>query len=154
MSDQSIEMQIDREDVILLLLDATERLLGKNSIGGITRLQKLLFLLEKETDFEGIVEFFPFEPYNFGPFSKKVDEAVEFLEGCDLIEIHQKQYSSLYANSNESKLESEISDEMELPQGIGENEIEVTEKLFSLTKDGRTVAAKLRSMVRPSDITA
>src|SRR5439155_7786114 len=83
MSDQPIEMQIDREDVILLLLDANERLLGKKTIGGITRLQKLLFLLEKETNFEGIVEFFPFEPYNFGPLSKKVAQVAELLQGCD-----------------------------------------------------------------------
>src|SRR5438132_13163686 len=96
---ESIDFQLDREDIVLLLLDANKRVLKKDTISGTTRLEKLLFLLEKETDFEGVARFFPFEAHNFGPFSKDVYEAVEFLEGCGLIEVGEKAYSSLYANS-------------------------------------------------------
>src|SRR5438309_1531287 len=87
MPTDSLDVQLDREDVILLLLEANERLLGKKWFSGITRMEKLLFLVEKETEFEGIARFFPFQPHNFGPFSKEVYEAIDFLESCDLIEI-------------------------------------------------------------------
>jgi hypothetical protein len=83
-------LELDSEDLILLLLEANERLLHKDAISGITRLEKLLFLLKNETDFEGIANFFIFEPHNFGPFSKQVYEAVDFLEGCELIQVREK----------------------------------------------------------------
>lgn len=149
MPNDSIAIQLDREDVILLLLEANERLLGKDSISGITRLEKLLFLLEEQTDFEGIAEFYHFEPHNFGPFSKEVYEAVEFLEGCGLIEIGQKAYLSFYASSDEAKLLSEIS-ESDVPQELARQDVQTTEKLFCLTQDGMTVAGKLRQAVTAS----
>ncbi len=142
-------LELDSEDLILLLLEANERLLHKDAISGITRLEKLLFLLKNETDFEGIASFFVFEPHNFGPFSKEVYEAVDFLEGCELIQVREKIYTSLYASSNEAKLSSEISDEDE--------EIQATEKIFSLTENGRTVATKLREALatrRAADVNA
>ncbi len=149
MPTKHIDIDLDSEDFILLLLEANERLLGKDAVSGITRLEKLLFLLKNETDFEGIARFFVFEPHNFGPFSKEVYEAVDFLEGCELIQVREKIYTSLYARSNEAKLSTEISDEDE--------NIQATEKVFSLTENGRIVARKLREAIaakRPQDIKA
>ncbi len=65
-SDPFLNIKIDREDIILLILEAYKRLLGKEYLSGVTSLEKLLFLLNKETDFEGIVSFFVFKPYGFG----------------------------------------------------------------------------------------
>ena len=141
------EIQLDREDVVLLLMEANERLLRKRTLNGITRLVKLIFLLERESSFEGIGSFFPFEAHNFGPFSKEVYEAVEFLESCDLIEVDEKTYVSPYAASDEDKLMSEISDE--------EGGIYATEKRYTLTENGRKVAQIMRDAVarkRPSDV--
>lgn len=126
------EIQLDREDIILLLLEANERLLKKSVLNGITRLEKLIFLLEQETSFEGIGCFFPFEPHNFGPFSKEVYEAVEFLEGCELIDVYERTYTSPYSASDEDKLLSEISDET--------RDAPATEKYFTLTANGQKVA--------------
>lgn len=133
------EIQLDREDVILLLMEANERLLRKPTLNGITRLEKLVFLLEKESSFEGIGSFFPFEPNNFGPFSKEVYEAVEFLEGCELVEVREKTYVSPYAASDEDKLLSEISDDDS--GGL------TSEMRFALTENGRKVARKMREAV-------
>lgn len=141
------DIQLDREDIILLILEANERLLRKNSLNGITRLEKLLFLLERESSFEGIGTFFAFEPHNFGPFSKEVYEAVEFLQGCELIDISERSFPSPYARADEDRLTAEISDE--------ESESTVTEMRFSLTNDGRKVAKIMRDSVarkRPSDV--
>jgi hypothetical protein len=153
-SDLAMEIesiQLDREDVILLILEANERLLKKVALNGVTRLEKLLFLLDRETDFEGIADFFYFEPHHFGPFSKEVYEATEFLSSCELIEIREKSYSSLYETSDEAKLLSEISDTDE----SGTERPNVTEKQFVLTDNGRKVARIMRDAVakrRPADI--
>lgn len=58
---------------------------------GRTRLMKMVFLFEKELAkyFEDKVELidFNFEAYDYGPFSKKVYEAIDFLESREIIEI-------------------------------------------------------------------
>jgi len=144
---QTEDIQLDREDVVLLLMEANERLLRKGTLNGITRLEKLLFLLEHESSFEGIGEFFVFEPHNFGPFSKEVYEAVEFLYGAELIDISEKTYALPYAVSGEMRLLDEISDE--------ESGNQATEMVFALTDNGRTVAQKIREAVgrkKPSDV--
>ena len=146
-------IQLDREDVILLILEANERVLGRSRLSGVTRLEKLLFLLERETNFQGIGDFFRFEAHNFGPFSKEVYEAVEFLSSCELIEVQEKTYPSLYSSSDEAKLLDEIS-ECETPEDANTRN-EVTEKQFSLTQNGRKVAKIMRDSVarrRLSDV--
>lgn len=64
-----------REAILSLLIDGP--------IVGITRLQKLLFLIEKEGK---IVLDASFEPYRFGPFSKKVQDDIDFLINMGYIE--------------------------------------------------------------------
>ena len=75
----------DALDLVLLLLAAPgARLL--NELDGITRLEKLLYLAERETDVTSKVnEPFKFEPYDYGPYSKDVYEAIEILERMRLI---------------------------------------------------------------------
>lgn len=113
----------------------------------VTVLEKLVYLLEQETNFEGVGRFFPFFAHNFGPFSKEVYEAVDFLEGCNLLEVREKAYGSSYASADEVGLSTAIADDEE-------GKVEVKEKEFRLTDDGRVVARKMRDAVaerRPSD---
>lgn len=143
------EIELDCEDIILLIIEANERLLGKNGLSGITRLEKLLFLLEKETEFEGIALLFPFQAYNFGPFSIEVYEALDFLEGCELVTVSEKAYPSYYASAGEAKLGSEIED-----SDTTQDKNVAKEKIFRLTENGRKVAQKLRQFLcqrRPED---
>ena len=58
MNEKTPELQLDPEDIILLLLEANEKLLGKRALAGVTRLEKLLFLLQKETEFEKMDLFY------------------------------------------------------------------------------------------------
>jgi uncharacterized protein len=77
--------QADALDLVLLLL-AAPGAQRPNEVEGITRLEKLLYLAEKETDVPSrVVEPFRFEAYDYGPYSKDVYEAVELLEGMDLV---------------------------------------------------------------------
>lgn len=143
---ETADIQIDREDIILLLLEAAERVLGWRSFSGVTRLEKLIFLLDKETDFEHIGGSFVFKPHNFGPFSKEVYEAIDFLEGCDLIEVTNKSYPSYYANFEEVELLEEISESGESSE-FKEYQTGATEKVFRLTDDGKKVAQALAGIV-------
>lgn len=78
---------IEIDDAIVLLLGTPVP--GKNpgEIKGVTRLEKLIFLLERETASDKWLEQDAgFEPYNFGPFSQKVYQAVDMLAAAQLIE--------------------------------------------------------------------
>jgi len=149
MTEDYEDIELDPEDVILLLLEANQRVLGRKWLSGITRVEKLIFLLDNETDFEGVGRFFPFVAHNFGPFSKEVYEAVDFLAGYELIEVKEKSFS-LYASSDEKRLAAEIADSDE-----SESLVEAREREFALTDNGRTIARKLREAIkrrRPKDV--
>jgi uncharacterized protein len=147
-----LSVQLDREDVVLLIFEANERLFRKETFNGVTRLEKVLFLLLKETSFEGIGDFYQFTAHNFGPFSKEVYEAVDFLSSCGLISVREKSYPSYYAGAGEASLRNEIDASSEADE---DQPVMATEKLFSLTDDGRKVAGIMREAVtrrRPQDI--
>jgi hypothetical protein len=57
-----------------------------DALGGITRLQKYLFLLEKEGGVRAKGDGFAFEPYKKGPYSAKLYDDLEFLENLGLLE--------------------------------------------------------------------
>jgi uncharacterized protein YwgA len=81
----NIPFEVD--DAIVLLLGAPTKYASLvDRVSGITRLEKLIFLLEKETPLgEELTENPRFEPYNFGPFSQKVYQAIEVLSAAQLI---------------------------------------------------------------------
>jgi uncharacterized protein YwgA len=137
------DFQFDPEDVILLMLEANERLFGKNTFKGITRLEKLIFLLKNETDFDSMDEFFKFKAYDFGPFSKEVYEGIDFLENYGLIEVKERPYPSYYANNEESELNEVISDSSD---EFSQTSTLVTEKLFALTELGYKAVKKIREI--------
>ena len=78
------EKKIEKTDLILLLLLARGSTGSiAESIKGITKLMKLLFLLEKEG---GISDGFTFKPYKMGPFSGEVYSQLEFLSTFPAVE--------------------------------------------------------------------
>jgi hypothetical protein len=78
---------IEIDDVIVLLLGVPSRVPGLSGrLEGITRLEKMIFLLERETDLGAhLVEDANFTPYNYGPFSPKVYQEVETLAAAGLL---------------------------------------------------------------------
>ncbi|HKM80268.1 MAG TPA: hypothetical protein VJY15_04840 [Candidatus Acidoferrum sp.] len=75
---------IGRRDLLLLLigLDNGD---AREGLGGITRIQKLLYLLESEESIRPHGEGFKFEPYKAGPYSPRIYDDLEFLENLDYI---------------------------------------------------------------------
>ena len=76
---------IGRRNLILLMLGAGPEGKVTEGIGGITRLQKLLYLLEKEENLTPREDGFDFTAYNYGPYSARLYDDLEWLENLGLI---------------------------------------------------------------------
>lgn len=77
---------IGRRDLLMLVVGLAAENRLDDEIGGITRLQKYLYLLGRE---EGIVpsgEGFEFQAYKAGPYSSRLYDDLEFLENLGLLE--------------------------------------------------------------------
>lgn len=85
MRSESTKHSVGRRDLLLLLLGVSGQQTMSEGIGGTTRLQKLLFLLEQEEHVTPSGEGFTFEAYKAGPYSSKLYDDLEFLENLDLI---------------------------------------------------------------------
>lgn len=79
-------LEIDDAIVLLLGVPANDPSL-RDQIKGITRLEKLVFLIERETALKDLLkEDARFRPYNFGPFSENVYRSVGYLSSYGLLE--------------------------------------------------------------------
>jgi len=74
-----------RLDLILLMLGIGPQGNIVDGLGGITRLQKLLFLLQEEQAISPPENAFRFSAYKVGPYSSKLYDDLEFLENVGLI---------------------------------------------------------------------
>lgn len=121
--------QLMGPDLVLLLLRAegSDPARQRDRVHGITRLEKLLFLADQESELPGAVqEALVFRPYNYGPYSKQVYEAVDVLEDANLV-------------GEEKALNGRPLDAME-EASIDPDGTEGLERRFYLTQDGRDVA--------------
>jgi hypothetical protein len=71
---------IGRKDLILLLVGLSGKGPPDDSVSGVTRLQKLLFLLQEEAGLRPGGEGFEFTAWKAGPYSSKLYDDLEFLE--------------------------------------------------------------------------
>jgi hypothetical protein len=128
------EEELVPSDFVLLLLAAPGRgEATQDRINGITRLEKLLFLAEKESDAgREIGNAFHFEAYDYGPYSKGVYEAVEILEQAGIV-------------SEERAFAGQPLDEME-EWTAGIDQREGIERRFILTDRGKVVAGYLAKL--------
>lgn len=122
---------LEGSDLVLMLLAAPTKVSSaKGRVNGITRLEKLLYLVEKETSVAKSVAGKPlkFKAYNYGPFSKDVYEAVELLEESELL-------------TEERVVDDHTIDSMEDVNVTGAVESdEYVERRFVLTEQGILVA--------------
>jgi len=112
---------IDRETDIAFLL-----FYSVNDLEGLTRLQKLLFLIEEESELSE--EFsdlsFDFEAYKFGPFSEQVYDEIELLVNMGAVKVVDPDY--------------DVNEYLENPNGS-----EFAGKKLVLTKKGEKIAEEL-----------
>ena len=80
------ELPIEVDDLVVLLLGAQEKATSDGArIEGITRLEKLAFLFDREFDADWLNQDPEFVPHKFGPFSAEIYRAVELLSAANLI---------------------------------------------------------------------
>lgn len=136
-------MNRSHQRVLLLLL-----LYAKDSgIQGITRLQKILYLLKKDYNIDKIFQSsYDFVPYRFGPYSKHLYDDIDFLENMGLIE--GKAMGDLpLASEGEERLLS-----IDYLLASGEEITESGDRLFNLTEKGRTKAEEIMQKLKKSGI--
>ncbi|CQH55209.1 uncharacterized protein HHUB_2199 [Halobacterium hubeiense] len=117
--------EIDRRtDVVFILFYFAEQ------VRGVTKLQKLLFLIEQETEFFEEYEddvAFEFAPYKMGPFSEAVYSELEFLLQLSAIE----------------------SEPLDSPHLGDESQSDLGNKKFSITPKGEKIASELVGQLEP-----
>ena len=91
--------QLGRRDLALLLIGAGANGSLDDSLGGLTRLQKYLYLLEEEEKVKPVGDGFEFVAYKAGPYSAKLYDDLEFLENLGLIQ------SEVVAESSEAEVD-------------------------------------------------
>jgi uncharacterized protein len=138
-SDSPASRVLETDDAIILLLGApgaTERDRGR--IEGITRLEKLLFLLEMETDATSwLKEKADFSADNFGPFSSKAYQEIETLTSYGLI-------------TDSATLSESAEDSWESEHIIGEAAAEpYATRNLALTEKGQRYYEKLLELLPP-----
>ena len=122
-------------DIILLLLTAPTRWSqAQYRINGITRLEKLLFLITKECLHDTAVgEPFEFVAYHYGPYSREVYEAVELLGEAELVR-EDRAFTDSDLDRAEELLYSDMTTEISY------------ERQFVLTDKGKIVAKHLADL--------
>ena len=116
-------------DVILVLLRFSERDSRDGWFHGITRMEKIIFLLQQERDLDRwIKDDKPaFTAYKLGPYSQEIYTAVEFLNTYNLIED-----TTFVGESRLDVLEETIA--------LDAEHLQYSERRFRLTSRGRKAA--------------
>lgn len=118
-------MTLEVDDLVVILMGAPSaipRLQGR--IEGITRLEKLVFLLFREHELGKAFENPDFRAFNFGPFSPKVYQAVADLSSYGLITD-----SARVAETTEDSWESEhLISPSAMPDPYSTRDFELTDK--------------------------
>lgn len=114
-------MDIDELEFLLVLLYIPGKQRKTNEkIRGITRLDKLIFLIQKKIE----INFYNFVKYDFGPWSGEIQSDIRLLREGDLVDIKEE----------ELKLSVEIIDRTYRDENVN------TVEIYSLTEAGEKVA--------------
>jgi len=130
--------EISSRDMVLLLLGLSPTGITDQGMGGITRLQKLLYLLEQQENIKPAGNKFEFAAYKAGPFSSKLYDDLEFLENLGLVE------SEVVSEATEAEADEvdqlTFDDLMSDGQSLPEDSVRAAdaheERRFGLTKKG------------------
>lgn len=99
-------MNKEQRDAILFVFDSMEEIFGK------TFIQKLFFVMEKEKQIS--LNLFQYAPYNYGPFSKELSEAINELIEEGLIKETKIEDYYLYQITEKGKAEARSQDTIPL----------------------------------------
>ena len=133
-------------DLMVLLLYAKGTSEKQNEeIRGITRMEKLMYLLLKEGGFEDVLsKEVTFNAYDFGPYSSEIYDLLESLKEMGIVNVMEEKISNIkyIIDIYYAKAQGQI----EEPTGI-------IMEIYSLTeKRGFKIAKYLQDRVQPEDL--
>ena len=128
-------------DILLMLLYAPEDDNFSSPIAGITRLDKMMFILSKTNEFTALFEGdYEFIPYNFGPFATELLDDIEALVEEGLV--NRKKSSEIH-DASETR-DAEIVDEE--TGELYDSEVNwdmYSYDIYSLTTKGEEIAKRI-----------
>lgn len=141
-------MGLDHADLVLLMLGApTADPEQDGRCAGITRLEKLAYLLERDSRFDELTrepsEELHFQPYHYGPYTREIYDAVDLLVGIGLVRERRR------TTGTSLDLAEEIGglDPRDLGIFGGTRNERYVERVFELSEKGRYVARVLAERV-------
>jgi len=139
---------INRKDLILLLLGVGGKYETTEGINGITRLQKFLYLLEREEHLKPDENGFEFIAYKAGPYSAKLYDDLEFLENLGLLTSEVAgEATEGEAAEMEMSFEELMGECTDTVEGIPSDSLTTAdvyeERRYRLTKDGKDRVERL-----------
>jgi len=127
--------KLKAHDILLLLLYAPSE--DRIGVRGITRLVKLLFILQSRLEYTALeFEKFEYKPYKIGPFSDGVYSSIEFLQNFKIPLIKSSQSRSKKTLNPE---EWHLIDSYPLNE-LEEFNSDEYNSLFELTEEGTALA--------------
>lgn len=138
--------QISKNALLLLLLGISTPQITDNGVRGITRVQKFVFLLEREYNISPKDNSFEFTAYKAGPYSSKLYDDLELLENLgyitsepiddaieeEAIDIQEICFEDLMGDASEEKNEKNN----EYYDGFGASDA-CQERRFRVTESGQ-----------------
>lgn len=137
----------NRSQIILALLYAPG--FPTAAIEGITRLQKLIFLISKETGLlKGKEDQPAFRPYKMGPFSEQIYDEVDFLKSLGLMEEGKTTEADVTI-----KVEGDLffDDQMLDKYQKGESSSDEKTVVYSLSDKGQKIAKQIFDSLSDED---
>ena len=143
---------IGRRGLLLLIVGLDSDSTG---MGGITRLQKLLFLLKEEEGLDPTARGYEFEAYKAGPYSPDIYDDLEFLENIGLLkgevtigaseaeaaEVDRLSFDHLIGREVERSPDGDF-------DGVASADV-YEERRFQLTKEGKT---RIEQLLRSGEV--
>jgi uncharacterized protein YwgA len=139
---ESIPVENGVDVILALLYIGGKRKAINEEIEGNTRLEKLIFLIEQETILKKYLTNFNYEPYNFGPYSSEVFDAIEALINAGLVNSSRSSSVEYLDEVDRYQIEYQSGDD-------GENSKNTI--IYSLTSEGIKVASALLNSLTPQE---
>lgn len=144
---------VSRKTLLLLLLGLDQDGGLEGCVNGVTRLQKLLFLLEREDHVAPEQNGFEFEAYKAGPYSPKLYDDLELLENLGLIQTEASGESTPTESADISRLSfDDLLGGFEELDGASKAPDSFEERRFALTDAGRQKVQEILSEDPHADV--
>lgn len=118
--------------IVLILLRRAE---SSDKFMGITRIEKLVFLLTLRPEFKDIEKALKYEPLYYGPYSREIKNALDELKGSGFVVTKTHLFNKQQNNLNRR--------DEEITEQIDENNEFIETAEYSLTLKGQKVADRL-----------